>query len=71
MKVSLLETFPACEEDEECVGQNVLLLHGAAYNADTWRTTGTLKYLAAMGHHVIAINLPSGYISKSLFLNSQ
>ena len=38
----------------------VLLLHGAAFRASTWRELGTLRELARAGFHVVAIDLP-GY----------
>ena len=36
----------------------VLLLHGAAFSAETWRELGTLQLLAAGGYHAVAANLP-------------
>ena len=36
----------------------VLLLHGAAFQAETWRRTGTLERLAAEGRRAIAVDLP-------------
>jgi abhydrolase domain-containing protein 14 len=36
----------------------VLLLHGQAFSAETWRETGTLDALAAAGHAVVAVDLP-------------
>lgn len=39
-------------------GRPVLLLHGAAFRAQTWRDTGTLALLARAGYRAIAIDLP-------------
>ncbi len=39
-------------------GTGVLLLHGAAFSAETWRELGTLEVLAAAGHPVWAVDLP-------------
>ncbi|XP_076045937.1 putative protein-lysine deacylase ABHD14B isoform X2 [Oratosquilla oratoria] len=41
-------------------GVVVLLLHGAAFKSKTWLDLATIHLLAAMGHVVIAIDLP-GY----------
>jgi pimeloyl-ACP methyl ester carboxylesterase len=39
-------------------GPDLLLLHGAAFRADTWRELGTLDLAAAEGLHVVAVDLP-------------
>lgn len=40
-------------------GKSVLLLHGAAYRASTWRDElPTLQTLAALGHRAVAVDLP-------------
>lgn len=41
-------------------GPDLLLLHGAAFRAETWRELGTLSLAAAEGLHVVAVDLP-GY----------
>jgi abhydrolase domain-containing protein 14 len=38
----------------------VLLLHGARYTSDTWKTLGTIDRVAGAGYHVLALDLP-GY----------
>lgn len=39
-------------------GHPVVLLHGAAFRAETWRETGTLADLAQHGYRALAIDLP-------------
>lgn len=39
-------------------GPGLLLLHGAAFRAETWRELGTLDLAAAKGLHVVAVDLP-------------
>ncbi|XP_068218349.1 putative protein-lysine deacylase ABHD14B isoform X1 [Palaemon carinicauda] len=39
-------------------GEVVVLLHGMAFKSETWLNLGTINILAAMGHRVIAIDLP-------------
>lgn len=42
----------------ESSGEVVVLLHGMAFKSETWLNLNTLHLLAAMGHRVIAIDLP-------------
>jgi pimeloyl-ACP methyl ester carboxylesterase len=42
------------------VGGKVLLLHGARFSSETWRTLGTIDRLARASYHVVALDLP-GY----------
>lgn len=44
---------------------SVVLLHGAAYRAQTWKSLGTLQYLAREGYLPIAIDLPGFGKTKS------
>lgn len=39
-------------------GEVVVLLHGAAFKSETWLKLNTINLLAAMGHRVVAIDLP-------------
>ena len=41
-------------------GGKVVLLHGARYSSETWRTLGTIDRLARASYHVVALDLP-GY----------
>jgi abhydrolase domain-containing protein 14 len=39
-------------------GRDVLLLHGASFDAETWRELGTLKTLGQAGYRATALDLP-------------
>lgn len=39
-------------------GTTMLLLHGARYSSDTWRTLGTIDILTGAGYYVVALDLP-------------
>ncbi len=45
---------------------SVLFLHGASFNAKTWKDLGTLKRLTQKNFHVIAIDLPGYGQSESI-----
>ena len=49
------EAVPASDVDTQ---QSVLLLHGMAFKSETWLNLKTIHILAAMGHRVIAVDLP-------------
>lgn len=38
--------------------QSLLLLHGRSFSSETWAKLGTPKLMAAIGHHVVAVDLP-------------
>lgn len=40
------------------MGRAVLMLHGARFNAETWRERGTIELLAGLGYHVICADIP-------------
>jgi len=46
-------------------GMPVVLLHGAAYTAETWRELKTIDRLAAAGHRVVAVDLPYSKSGKT------
>ena len=37
--------------------QTVLLMHGASFQAETWRQIGTLDILTKSGYHAVAVDL--------------
>jgi len=45
--------------------RSVLLLHGAKFDAETWRRLGTLTALAKAGFRVIALDLPGFGMSEA------
>lgn len=49
-------------------GEVVVLLHGAAFQSKTWLDLNTINLLAAMGHRVIAIDLPGGDMTRFLWI---
>ena len=47
-----------CLECGNPEGVTVVLLHGMKFQAETWRELGTLEVLAAIGLHVLAMDMP-------------
>ncbi|KAF4521146.1 hypothetical protein B566_EDAN012912 [Ephemera danica] len=39
-------------------GQTILLLHGRSFSSETWAKLGTSALMAAIGYHVVAVDLP-------------
>lgn len=48
-------------------GQSILLLHGKKFTSETWEKLGTLDIMAALGHLVVAIDLPGYGITKEAY----
>jgi abhydrolase domain-containing protein 14 len=48
-----------------------LLLHGASFEAETWRARGTLAHLAAQGQRVVAVDLPGFGRSAGARINEE
>jgi pimeloyl-ACP methyl ester carboxylesterase len=47
-----------CLQTAEASGRDVLLLHGAAFQAETWKELGTLEALGAAGFRATAADMP-------------
>jgi abhydrolase domain-containing protein 14 len=47
-----------CLETGNPAGRLVILLHGMKFQAETWRDLGTLDFLAGLGLHVVAVDMP-------------
>ncbi len=47
-----------CLEGGDPTGVPVILLHGMNFQATTWQELGTLDYLAGLGLHVLAVDMP-------------
>jgi pimeloyl-ACP methyl ester carboxylesterase len=52
-------------------GRCVLLLHGAKYDASTWKQLGTLEQLADAGYRAVAVDLPGSGKSPGWALRPQ
>ncbi len=52
-------------------GQDVLLLHGMAFQAQTWHDLQTLSTLAEAGFHAVALDLPGFGKSPQCSMNPQ
>ncbi len=61
-KVFYRECHPASVLPE--TGKTVLLLHGQAFTSETWQAGGlkTMQTLAALGHRVVAVDLPGKFM---------
>ncbi|CAG0883912.1 unnamed protein product [Cyprideis torosa] len=58
MGIDVFYRLAAPPKDVTPTGVNILFLHGAAFNSETWEQLGTLQTFAAMGHRVFAVDLP-------------
>ena len=47
-----------CLEAGPTDGQDIVLLHGMKFKAQTWQDLGTLEMLAGAGRHAVALDLP-------------
>jgi hypothetical protein len=43
-------------------GQTILLLHGRSFTSETWQKCGTMDIMAAVGHLVVAVDLPGSFL---------
>jgi pimeloyl-ACP methyl ester carboxylesterase len=43
-------------------GQAILLLHGRSFTSETWQKCGTMDIMAAVGHLVVAVDLPGLFL---------
>jgi pimeloyl-ACP methyl ester carboxylesterase len=43
-------------------GQTILLLHGRSFTSETWQKCGTMDLMAAVGHLVVAVDLPGSFL---------
>ncbi|XP_071452645.1 putative protein-lysine deacylase ABHD14B [Hetaerina americana] len=47
-----------CPEGVPSTGQSVLLLHGQRFSSKTWEDLGTMHIMGALGHRMVAVDLP-------------
>ncbi|XP_046394736.1 protein ABHD14B-like isoform X2 [Ischnura elegans] len=47
-----------CPEGVSTTGQSILLLHGQRFSSKTWEDLGTMYLMGALGHRVVAVDLP-------------
>ena len=67
--LSYLQTIVSDLDDKK---PKILLLHGAAFEAKTWDTTGTLAKLRDWGYKAVAMDLkPDEEVKKCKFLQSE
>lgn len=57
--------------DGACPELTVLMLHGAAFNSETWFNLGTLGMLGLMGYRVVAVDMPGFGNSPAGALNDR
>ncbi|GLH14011.1 Uncharacterized protein GBIM_18458 [Gryllus bimaculatus] len=69
IKVFYREAIPP--EGVSVSGQSVLLLHGRAFSSETWEKLETLNILAALGHRVVAVDLPGYGNTKEKFIGNR
>jgi pimeloyl-ACP methyl ester carboxylesterase len=50
-------------------GQTILLLHGKSFTSQVWQDCGTMVTMAALGHLVVAVDLPGSFLFCCFIFN--